>query len=191
MAKREGPIHPTDGDQQMLRDAGQYLALSSYDPALDHLLRCMSRMAKDFSQPTENFVTTMQLLRAVGAPGLGKSTFLKSAWSLLRARLKEVQADEARWRGWRALGVDLLQERLESSWETPFGPLVYEIDMSNDGEWMMFRAKGFGWGWAIRVWVALTLTVEIAFVYQFDTFSRSTFCFGSRAEQASLYPLTS
>jgi hypothetical protein len=137
MAKRTGPI---DVAGHLRLDAGQYLALSSYDPALDHLLRSMSRMARDFNQGTpDNFITSVQLLRAVGAPGLGKSTFVKSAWGLLPRRLEAVRADEERWQNWLGLGVDHLLKRLES-WETPFGPLVYSLDMSSAGEWWIIQA---------------------------------------------------
>ena len=132
MAKRTGPINLA-GD--LLVDAGQYLALSSYEPALDHLLREMSRLAKAFNTCIpDTFIMSVQLLRAVGAPGLGKSTFVKSAWSLLRPRMEAVkQADMARWLKWQALGMDELEKRLKS-WETPFGPLVYNLDMSQAGE---------------------------------------------------------
>lgn len=134
VAKRSGPINLAE---LVLVDAGQYLALSSYEPALDHLLREMSRMAKAFNTCIpDTFIMSVQLLRAVGAPGLGKSTFVKSAWSLLRHRLEAVQlGDKARWLNWQALGVDELQKRLKS-WETPFGPLVYNLDMSSTGEWV-------------------------------------------------------
>ena len=137
MAKRSGPINLAE---QVLVNAGQYLALSSYDPALDHLLREMSRMAKAFNASSrDTFIMSVQLLRAVGAPGLGKSTFVKSAWSLLRPRMEAVQqADKARWLNWQALGVDELEKRLKS-WETPFGPLVYNLDMSSAGEWVKLR----------------------------------------------------
>jgi hypothetical protein len=146
MAMREGPINVAAG--KVLVDTGQYLALSSYGPALDHLLRSMSRMAKAFSEPADIFITTVQLLRALAAPGLGKSTFVRSAWSMLLQRIKAVQGDdEVRWRNWQALGADDLLMRLESSWQTSFGPLVYTVDMSDGGEWTV------GFGVLALVWV--------------------------------------
>ena len=119
---------------QVLKDAGRHLSLCSYEPALDHLLRSMSRMGLDFDlKMGDTFISTPQVLRAVGAPGLGKSTFIDCAWSLLGRRLAEVKADEERWQRWKRLGGNILEGRLVS-WNTSFGSLVFKIDMSNPCE---------------------------------------------------------
>ena len=116
--------------------------MCSYEPALDHLLRSMSRMGLDFDMVMgDTFIATPQVLRAVGAPGLGKSTFVNCAWSLLDRRLAAVKADEERWQRWKRLGGDALERRLDS-WKTSFGSLVFKIDMSDPCEFRSaFTAK--------------------------------------------------
>ena len=91
-------------------------------------------MGLDFDFKTgDDFIASPQVLRAVGAPGLGKSTFVNCAWSLLGSRLSEVKADEERWQHWKRLGGDVLEGRLDS-WNTSFGSLVFKIDMSDPCE---------------------------------------------------------
>lgn len=96
----------------------------------------MARMAYDFaSTELGSFPRKLHILRAVGAPGLGKSTFVNSAWSLLLLRLEEVEGDLERWLRWnhRAINAKELKKRLQS-WKTSFGSLVFTIDMSNQCE---------------------------------------------------------
>jgi ABC-type nitrate/sulfonate/bicarbonate transport system ATPase subunit len=91
-------------------------------------------MGRDFDLAMgDAFIATPQVLRAVGAPGLGKSTFVNCAWSLLDRRLAVVKADEERWQRWKRLGGDVLERRLDS-WKTSFGSLVFKIDMSDPCE---------------------------------------------------------
>ena len=122
---------------QELKDAGNRMSLSSYELALDHLLRSLARMTLDHEMSAvDSFISRPQFLRAVGAPGLGKSTFVKSAWTLLLQRLAEVEADEERWQRWQRLGATTLKERLLKSWTTSLGSLVFTIDMSDQCQWV-------------------------------------------------------
>ena len=120
-----------------LKDTGNRMSLSSYDLALDHLLRSLAQMTSDHDMSAvDSFISRPQMLRAVGAPGLGKSTFVKSAWTLLLQRLAEVETDEERWQRWQRLGAVALKERMLKSWTTSFGSLVFTIDMSDQCEWV-------------------------------------------------------
>lgn len=133
LARREAPIEAAaDG---MLVDAGKYLALGAYGPALRCLARALMRMDRDFrSSDWDGYIRREQLLRVVGAPGLGKSTFVDLVWCLLPAHLEDVRDnDKQRWRRWQDKGVDELLLRLKS-WGTECGPLVFKLDMSIDSE---------------------------------------------------------
>ena len=124
---------------QVLDYAGPRLSVTSFNPALDHLLHEMSQMVSDFDRSVteadvDNFIVRTQVLRAVGAPGMGKSTFVTSAWSLLHKRLVEVERDGSEmWQQLQSLGAKNLKQRLES-WSTEFGSLVFMIDMSDQCE---------------------------------------------------------
>lgn len=69
----------------VLRDTGSYFSCG-YD-AMRRLLKVLVQLELDFTSGNAgvgDFAEQLQLLRVVGAPGVGKSTLVGAAWALLR-----------------------------------------------------------------------------------------------------------
>lgn len=141
------PKHLSAAQQQPLRagpigvDAsgrvtgvGSRLGLAGYDASVDDVIRWLCHLCRKFraDKSPHDWKADLQLLRLVGAPGVGKSTLLQQVWDRIKARLDHVRSDEQlhnqeKWQRWQQLGVQHLEQRLESWGSTPW---VFSLDMS-------------------------------------------------------------
>lgn len=131
LAKRSGPIRPNSSGQ--INNVGQHFPLVGIQSSVDHLIKVLSHMHRRFKSGDDDefFLEGLQLLRAVGGPGTGKSTLLRNIWGLLQQRIQEVKdsaADRDRelWEQWKYWEVPELQERMQA-WG-PY-PWVYVISL--------------------------------------------------------------
>lgn len=137
MRKRTDPI--TVISDEALKTIGDYFPLVGYEPAVDCLIRSLCRLHQGFDTSiTRQLYKELQLLRIVGAPGLGKSTFMSHVWGMLVPRLAQLLEQglpaTAAWEGHSREGLRQLHERMEKAWAA--GPLVFRQDMSNEGAWL-------------------------------------------------------
>lgn len=130
--QRGGPIQPSD--EGIVSNVGLRLGLAGYDATVDDVIRLLCHLCRKFrpDKPEQDWKADLQLLRVVGAPGIGKSTLLRHVWGLLRQRLAFVKTDQQqhsqqKWQQWEKLGVEQLQQRIEVWGSTPW---VFVLDLS-------------------------------------------------------------
>jgi hypothetical protein len=105
-AKRFGPI--LISSEGLVEATGDRFALCGYDHVLRHLVRALLWLHGDFLK--DRFHESLQLLRAVGAPVLGKTTFVMLSGFLQREQLQNTSM----WQQWQMRDVQGLQRRLEA-----------------------------------------------------------------------------
>lgn len=140
--KRRGPILVQHS--VVLKDFGEYLALAGYEAALDELITALLQLQDSFTTLGRNsFESEVQLLRLAGAPGTGKTTFASVAFDLVLPRVQQVQQhDSVLWAAWESqYDPQQLLQRLEASWGGQQGPLVFIMDMSYKGKWLVLAAR--------------------------------------------------
>eukprot|EP00877_Chromochloris_zofingiensis_P002906 jgi/Chrzof1/12616/Cz07g01090.t1 len=71
---------------------GSYFPLVGFDPTVRDVFHALALLLDDFDAMHENYRRCLQLLRFVGAPGLGKSTALVAVW----LKLYEMVTNEVR-----------------------------------------------------------------------------------------------
>lgn len=143
LERRSGPIHV--GPDSLVHDVGQYFMLAGYEEAVDFLIQCLLRLHMDFdlsqtdAHNRKSYIERLQLLRAIGAPGTGKTTFVTSAWSRVLPRLQQVQQQGGPlWQLWEKNGAEGLLQRLEGSWLTyAHGPLVFVSNLADEGVYQL------------------------------------------------------
>lgn len=133
LTARHGPIQADS--QGCVQFIGRHFPLVGIKRSVDQLIRVLSRMHSYFRIDSETeasfFLETLQLLRAVGCPGTGKSTLLRCIWGLLLDRIKEVrESDQELWKLWQQWGVDHLEARILAWGERPW---VYLLSMERSG----------------------------------------------------------
>jgi len=129
-SSRAGPIQPDAHER--VQDVGLHLGLAGYDVSVDDLIRLLCHLCWKFrvDKAEEEWLSDLQLLRLVGAPGVGKSTLLRQVWQKIQPRLSKVETiDPVKWQHWQELGVGDLQRRL-ASW-TP-APWVFQLDIARE-----------------------------------------------------------
>jgi hypothetical protein len=132
LGKRIAPIPASPGGQ--LSDVGDYFPLVGYGRAVDSLIRALCSLQRRFTPShLHQFHRQLQLLRAVGAPGLGKTTFVSAVWGMVLTRLAQLleQGLPSGWEGCDMGSIMQLHTRLAHSWAA--GPLVFTLDMSHAG----------------------------------------------------------
>lgn len=130
LAARRGPIKAND--EGLVEYVGRYFPLVGIRRSVDQLIKVLSRLHRSFALDLrEFFLEGLQLLRAVGAPGTGKSTLLRCIWGLLLDRIKEVRAtDKELWKQWAVWQVDQLEARIRAWGGRPW---VFLLSLERSG----------------------------------------------------------
>ncbi len=132
-ARRQPIALPAD---KLVRRIGKFFPLVGYAQPVDSLVRALLQLEDDWRNTSaDSFIEGLQLLRVVGAPGIGKSTYVSSVWGMVLERMQRVaKEDHEQWEEWKMQCGEQLLVRLQS-WLSPRGPLVVSMDMSEAGEW--------------------------------------------------------